>query len=141
MDLRGKIEALLESDLSGYQVNKLTGISASKFTRLRSGANSIDNLSMKTAEELGKFYDASVLDLVAQGDEKVAIIRSVLGPQFDQILNDQLDLAYSDEGTSDDIRVYNVLYYLFNRVLNDNELLNEVAPYYLKTKPYNSPYS
>ena len=46
------IEALLSSNISGYEIEKRTGISRSTIHYLRIGKRDIDNLSWKNAEKL-----------------------------------------------------------------------------------------
>ena len=46
------IEALLSSNISGYEIEKRTGISRSTIHYLRIGKRDIDNLSLKNAEKL-----------------------------------------------------------------------------------------
>lgn len=46
------IEALLSSNISGYEIEKRTGISRSTIHYLRIGKRDIDNMSWKNAEKL-----------------------------------------------------------------------------------------
>lgn len=50
--IREGIEALLTSDISGYEIEKRTGISRSTIHYLRIGKRDIDNLSWKSAQKL-----------------------------------------------------------------------------------------
>ncbi|QVK12803.1 XRE family transcriptional regulator [Weissella ceti] len=60
MKLRDKVQAVLDSDLSSYALNKEYGINASKIGRLRSGKNSIDDISLAFAEKLEEVYDKAL---------------------------------------------------------------------------------
>lgn len=51
-NIKEGIEALLSSDISGYEIEKRTGISRSTIHYLRIGKRDIDNLSWKSAQKL-----------------------------------------------------------------------------------------
>ena len=56
--MREKIEALINSDLSGYAIEKhCKTVSQNTVSSLRTGKYEIDNLRFKTCEELSKVYD------------------------------------------------------------------------------------
>ncbi len=46
---------LVESDISGYQIHKDTGLSQSALSSLRTGLRDIDNLNLKTTEKLYEY--------------------------------------------------------------------------------------
>lgn len=49
------IKKLIESDLTGYQIYKNTGISQTVISTLRNGNRDIDNLTLKTTEKLYEY--------------------------------------------------------------------------------------
>lgn len=56
--MRDKINALLEMDISGYRINKDNPeVLQDLISRLRTGNNSVDNIRLKTAEDLCRAYD------------------------------------------------------------------------------------
>ncbi len=56
------ITKLIESDISGYQIHKATGLSQTVISGLRTGARDLDNLNLKLAEKLYE-YAITYLDL------------------------------------------------------------------------------
>lgn len=52
------IKKLIESDLTGYQIYKETGISQTVISTLRNGNRDIDNLTLKTTEKLYEYAKA-----------------------------------------------------------------------------------
>lgn len=56
------ITKLIESDISGYQIHKPTGLSQTVISGLRTGARDLDNLNLKLAEKLYE-YAITYLDL------------------------------------------------------------------------------
>ncbi|MDN8674626.1 hypothetical protein Q0P22_14320 [Staphylococcus aureus] len=55
MNIKTKINELLESDVSGYKVYKATGISQSRISDLRRGKRTIGNLTLDTAIKLYEY--------------------------------------------------------------------------------------
>lgn len=55
--MREQIEKLLNSDITGYQIYKKTGLSQSIISEFRSGKRELDNLSLKNAEKLYNLYN------------------------------------------------------------------------------------
>ncbi|PXX85720.1 hypothetical protein DLY76_06345 [Staphylococcus warneri] len=51
-DYKKKIIQLIESDITGYQIYKETGVSQYVISQIRQGKRDIDNLSLKTTEKL-----------------------------------------------------------------------------------------
>ena len=49
------IKKLIESNLTGYQIYKSTGISQTVISTLRNGNRDIDNLTLKTTEKLYEY--------------------------------------------------------------------------------------
>ncbi|NQD99047.1 hypothetical protein [Staphylococcus xylosus] len=52
------IKKLIESDITGYQIYKNTGISQTVISTLRNGNRDIDNLTLKTTEKLYEYAKA-----------------------------------------------------------------------------------
>lgn len=57
MKLKDKVRAVLDSNLSQYEINKKTGVSQGSLSALRNGKKKIGNLSIDTAEKLADLYD------------------------------------------------------------------------------------
>lgn len=56
--MRDKINALLNLDITGYRINKDNPeVPQDLISRLRTGKNSVDNITLKTAEDLCRAYD------------------------------------------------------------------------------------
>ncbi|MDG0825412.1 hypothetical protein M4K87_08065 [Staphylococcus equorum] len=46
---------LIESDISGYQIHKETGLSQTVISGLRTGSRDLENLNLKSAEKLYEY--------------------------------------------------------------------------------------
>ena len=64
--LTEKVTALLESRVTSYKIAKKLGLMANHIDVYRNGKSSIDNMSLKRAEQLGAIYD----ELVEEGKLK-----------------------------------------------------------------------
>ncbi|MEJ7506978.1 hypothetical protein WMA08_02455 [Staphylococcus simulans] len=51
---------LIESDITGYQINKETGVAQYVISQLRQGKREVDNLTLNTTEKLYE-YSCKVL--------------------------------------------------------------------------------
>lgn len=56
-EYKRKIIELIESDITGYQIHKETGVSQYVISQLRQGKRDVDNLSLHTTEKL---YDYQI---------------------------------------------------------------------------------
>lgn len=56
-EYKRKIIELIESDITGYQIHKETGVSQYVISQLRQGKRDVDNLSLNTTEKL---YDYQI---------------------------------------------------------------------------------
>ena len=54
--MRKEIEKLLESDVTGYQIEKESGVRQSTISNLRLGKRTLDTLPLATAEKLQKYW-------------------------------------------------------------------------------------
>ena len=61
MKLKEKVQAVLDSNLSQYEINKKTGVCQSSLSALRNGKKEIGNLSIDTAQKLADLYDEGVV--------------------------------------------------------------------------------
>lgn len=52
-----KIKELIESDISSYEIEKITGVSRVTLSKYRSGSADIMNMSLQKALELNKFWE------------------------------------------------------------------------------------
>ncbi|QDJ58468.1 XRE family transcriptional regulator [Weissella hellenica] len=132
MKVQDKIEALLNSNMSQYAISKATGVTQSKISELKNGKRDINNLTLEVADKLAKFYDASMIDLVTKGDELASQYKPVMQAQFQEVLDSQLELAKSSEGTKEDVRALRVMEVLFDMALQDNGMVAVLLPYFLK---------
>ena len=132
MKVQDKIEALLNSNMSQYAISKATGVTQSKISELKNGKRDINNLTLEVADKLAKFYDASMIDLVTKGDEVASQYKPVMQAQFQEVLDSQLELAKSSEGTKEDVRALRVMEVLFDMALQDNGMVAVLLPYFLK---------
>ena len=51
-EYKRKIIELIESDITGYQIHKETGVSQYVISQLRQGKRDVDNLTLNTTEKL-----------------------------------------------------------------------------------------
>lgn len=56
MKLSDKVQAVLDSDISGYRLYKEYGINDAKVSRLRSGKNPIGGITLDMAEKFEEVY-------------------------------------------------------------------------------------
>ncbi|WP_241964519.1 hypothetical protein [Paraliobacillus zengyii] len=54
--MKEDIRKLIESDITGYKINKETGISESNISRIRSGKIELGSISLDNATKLYEFY-------------------------------------------------------------------------------------
>ncbi|MBU7002100.1 hypothetical protein HPG02_00415 [Pediococcus pentosaceus] len=61
MTLTKKVTALIEDDkkYTAYRISKETGVNQSTITGLRTGKKKINNITLETAEKLGKYWEDS----------------------------------------------------------------------------------
>lgn len=57
MKLKDKVRAVLDSNLSQYEISKKTGVSQGSLSALRNGTKEIGKLSIDTAQKLADLYD------------------------------------------------------------------------------------
>lgn len=54
-EYKTKIIELIESNITGYQIHKKTGVSQYVISQLRQGKREVDNLTLNTTEKLYKY--------------------------------------------------------------------------------------
>lgn len=54
-EYKKKIIELIESNITGYQIHKETGVSQYVISQLRQGKREVDNLTLNTTEKLYKY--------------------------------------------------------------------------------------
>ncbi|HHD6470358.1 TPA: hypothetical protein ACOT3D_000766 [Staphylococcus aureus] len=54
-EYKKKIIELIESNLTGYEISKKTGVSQYVFSQLRQGKREVDNLTLNTTEKLYEY--------------------------------------------------------------------------------------
>ena len=52
-----KIEKLINSDVTAYQISKETGVSITAIQEVKIGKRKVENLTLKTAEKLLKYIE------------------------------------------------------------------------------------
>ena len=57
-EYKKKIIKLIESDITGYQIYKETGVAQYVLSQLRQGKREIDNLTLNTTEKLYEYAKA-----------------------------------------------------------------------------------
>lgn len=57
MTIKDKIQSIINSKDSAYQIQQLTGVNSSIIIRLRNNKRSVNNLSLQTVEKLEQYYD------------------------------------------------------------------------------------
>ena len=62
MKLKEKVRAVLNSNLSQYEINKKTGVSQGSLSALRNGKKEIGRLSIDVAEKLADLYEDGGLE-------------------------------------------------------------------------------
>ncbi|HDH1977801.1 TPA: hypothetical protein PIS85_002332 [Staphylococcus aureus] len=55
-EYKKQIVEVFESEVTGYQISKETGISQNVISSIRNNKRDIDNLTLKTTEKLYEFY-------------------------------------------------------------------------------------
>lgn len=60
MKLSEKIEYILDSDITGYKIKKISGVNEGTISRLRNKESKIGNLTLINAEKLEKVYDECI---------------------------------------------------------------------------------
>lgn len=60
MKLSEKIEYILNSDITGYKIKKISGVNEGTISRLRNKESKIGNLTLINAEKLEKVYDECI---------------------------------------------------------------------------------
>lgn len=61
MTLTERVTALIEDDkkYTAYRISKETGVNQATITGLRTGKKKIKNITLETAEKLGKYWEDS----------------------------------------------------------------------------------
>lgn len=121
MKLSEKVQALLQSNITAYRIEKETGVAQPNITRLRNGQSDVGHMSVDNAEKLAKFWDATMIDLAIKGkeDDDLREFPQKLTSLFAELVQDQIEIAKSDEATPDDRPMGYVLQQLHNDVIND----------------------
>jgi len=66
-----KIKQLLESDVTGYQIAKNTGIQEIQISKLRNDKVKLENITLDTAEKLMKFIKEHEMQKIEWTEEKL----------------------------------------------------------------------
>ena len=81
--IKAEIKMLLDSDLTSYEIGKISGVSHQVIVRYRKGDNEIENMTLKTANKLLKvnFKDKDIKETLkmrlTQSDEMLSDLGSV----------------------------------------------------------------
>ncbi|KAA8433626.1 hypothetical protein FKV73_02485 [Weissella paramesenteroides] len=76
--------------------------------------------------------DKAYIVTTEREDDLASQYKPVMQAQFQEILDSQLELAKSSEGTEEDVRALRVMEVLFDMALQDNEIVAVLLPYFLK---------
>lgn len=63
-EYKKKIIELIESNLTGYEISKKTGVSQYVLSQLRQGKREVDNLTLNTTEKLYEYANNSTFQFV-----------------------------------------------------------------------------
>lgn len=131
MDIKDKLQAIVDGNDSAYQIQQFTGVSSSIIIRLRNHLRSIDNLSLKTAERLSEYYDYRMVSMekMAFGQKQLPHFRHRLINRLQQLYEVQQKKAESSS-MSDETALTVVIEQLFNDVLSDKVELGRLDKVY-----------
>lgn len=142
MRLMDKVAGVIDSDVESAKIEHVTGVPRQFIEKMRLDDDNFDdnvkNIDLGTAERLGSYYDASMIDLAvnASNDDRLMLFKPRLGQLFQEILDDQLAISKSDEGQFDDYALTAVLQLLFKDTMNDNTEIGRLVSeyqYHLRT--------
>lgn len=68
--MREKIEKLIKSDLTNYEIWKGSGVASSKISDLRHGKANLNNISLRNAERLYLYYKMQFEDQIETGEKE-----------------------------------------------------------------------
>lgn len=66
MKIINKVKALLESDISRYQISQDTGIDQAVLSRLANGKTDLNAISLERGQLLADYYDAMILNIAIE---------------------------------------------------------------------------
>lgn len=69
-EVQNKVERVLNSSITGYQIHKLTGIEQSQISRLRRGFIDLNNIRFNTIKLLLDIYDTEYFRLTEKRDKQ-----------------------------------------------------------------------
>ena len=80
MKLTDKVVSLIKDDehFSSYRIAKNTGIAQANVSNLRNGKRKVENITLKTAEKLGKYWEEEIMKIKeSQMREALGIISEI----------------------------------------------------------------
>lgn len=60
LEIKKEVQKLLDSDITGYEIYKKTGVDQSVISKLRNGEREIGNLNVSTAQKLLDLYTKEI---------------------------------------------------------------------------------
>ena len=90
--MKNKIKNLLDSPITGYQIEQETGVSQAVISKLRKGQREIGNITLDTAEKLLNYTEEIMKLLVDQIRNEIPTTRTVdavIKLESNEILNNQ----------------------------------------------------
>ncbi|GEP71363.1 hypothetical protein FD12_GL000439 [Lentilactobacillus rapi DSM 19907 = JCM 15042] len=139
MNVRDKIQVIIDSGDSAYQIQQLTGVNSSVIIRLRNNNRSIDNLSLKTVEKLEQYYDYHLsAKHPAPKDVHLSHFRHRLINVLQELYEFQQEKVEQVAAPDDEQAMAAVIEQLFNDVLADQleiEKMKQIYNQKLTKKP------
>ncbi|MFD1125933.1 hypothetical protein ACFQ22_11285 [Lentilactobacillus raoultii] len=132
MDLSEKVKTVLDSDISAYKLEQLTGVNSSIILRLRNHSRSIDHLTVATAEKLARYYDYHLAHLLKKGerDPTLSYFRHRLTNLLQELYEAQQTRDQQDHLVDDSEAMTAVIEQLFDDILDDAEEIKKLQKIY-----------
>ncbi|MGF2419718.1 hypothetical protein ACQUYS_01045 [Lentilactobacillus otakiensis] len=137
MNTREKIQAVLDSDDSAYQIQKLTGVNSSIIIRLRNDTRRVDNLSLNTVEKLERYFDYHVKHENADAPTSIQLshFRHRLINLLQELYEIQQAKVESSDAQPDEKAMTAAVEQLFNDVISNKLELEHLETIYSHIAP------
>lgn len=136
MNLKDKVQALFDSDISDYRISKDTGVSQPTVTRYHNGTSELDSMSLGTAQKLSRYWDAAMIDVALKDadsdDPRLRNFKDRLVSFGQEMVDEQLEMSQTDEAYPEDKAMAEVLRMLFNDAIGDNTEIGRLLAVYAK---------
>ncbi|GHP12707.1 hypothetical protein YK48G_01320 [Lentilactobacillus fungorum] len=139
MNVRDKIQVIIDSDDSAYQIQQLTGVNSSVIIRLRNNNRSIDNLSLRTVEKLEQYYDYHLAPMKGVSTSvQLSHFRHRLINVLQELYEFEQEKVEKLDAPADEPAIASTIEQLFNDILADQleiEKLEKIYHQKLNKKP------